>query len=56
MLILITYLQQHAFGPAGSPKSAGMILTGPSCESFLFLRPKALQLEAAVCQSSTAKC
>jgi hypothetical protein len=39
-------LQQHASGPVGSPKRAGMFQTWTFCESFRFWRQKGHQLEA----------
>ena len=52
--MLVISLQQHACGPAGSPKRAWMFQTWTVCGSFLFLQPTARQLEAGACQSSTA--
>ena len=50
-------LQLHgAFGPAGSPKRAGTCQTWTFCGSFRFWRPKAPQLEAGACPSSTTRC
>ena len=55
--IYLSYLySSNLCGPCESSRRAGMFQTWTVCESFPFLRPKALQLEAGACQSSTASC